>query len=124
MTASLKAGRYELLDEIGRGAMGVVYRAHDPVIGRTVAVKTLRVSEHSSGLSQEELLRRFHTEARAAGPLNHPPIVSVYDAGRGDAFLYIHMELVPGKSLQESIGDRRSFPLARVLRLMQQSCSA
>src|SRR4051794_6361540 len=124
MTATLKAGRYELLDEIGRGAMGVVYRAHDPVIGRTVAVKTLRVAEHSSGISPEELLRRFHTEARAAGLLNHPNIVSVYDAGREDDFLYITMELVPGKSLQESIGDRRGFPLARVLRLLQQACSA
>ncbi len=124
MTATLKAGRYELLDEIGRGAMGVVYRAVDPVIGRTVAVKVLRLGEHTSGLSQQELLRRFHTEARAAGLLNHPHIVSVYDAGQEEDFLYITMELVPGKSLQETIGDRRAFPLARVLRLMQQACSA
>src|SRR4051812_26285953 len=124
MAANTKAGRYQLQEEIGRGAMGVVYRAHDPVIGRTVAVKTLRVTEHSSGLSQEELLRRFHTEARAAGLLNHPNIVSVYDAGKEDDFLYITMELVQGKSLQESIGDRRAFPLARMLRLMQQACSA
>ena len=124
MTATTKAGRYELLEELGRGAMGVVYRAHDPVIGRTVAVKTLRVTEHASGLSQEELLRRFHTEARAAGLLSHPNIVSVYDAGKEDDFFYITMELVEGKSLQDLIGERHAFPLARMLRLMQQACSA
>jgi serine/threonine protein kinase len=119
-----KAGRYELLEELGRGAMGVVYRAHDPVINRTVAVKTLRVSEHASGLPPEELLRRFHTEARAAGLLSHPNIVAVYDAGKEDDFFYITMELVQGKSLQSMLGDRRAFPLARVLRLMQQACTA
>jgi serine/threonine-protein kinase len=124
MTTTAKAGRYQLLAEVGRGAMGVVYRAHDPVIGRTVAVKTLHVVEHGSGLSQEELLRRFHTEARAAGLLSHPNIVAVYDAGKEDDFFYITMELVEGKSLQDLLGDRRAFPLARVLRLMQQACSA
>jgi eukaryotic-like serine/threonine-protein kinase len=124
MTVIAKAGRYELLEEVGRGAMGVVYRAHDPVINRTVAVKTLRVSEHASGLSADELLRRFHTEARAAGLLSHPNIVAVYDAGKEDDFFYITMELVPGKSLQGLLGERHSFPLARVLRLMQQACAA
>jgi hypothetical protein len=124
MTATTKAGRYQLLEEIGRGAMGVVYRATDPLIGRTVAVKTLNVSEHSSGLPAEELLRRFQTEARAAGLLSHPNIVAVYDAGKEDDFFYITMELVQGKSLQALIGERRAFPLARVLRLMQQACSA
>ena len=124
MTTTAKAGRYELLEELGRGAMGVVYRAHDPVIGRTVAVKTMRVAGHDSGLSQEELLRRFHIEARAAGLLSHPNIVAVYDAGNEDDLFYITMELVEGKSLQEVIGARHAFPLARVLRLMQQACSA
>ncbi|HEX9761310.1 MAG TPA: serine/threonine-protein kinase, partial [Candidatus Acidoferrales bacterium] len=124
MTTAAKAGRYELLEELGRGAMGVVYRAHDPVIGRTVAVKTMRVAGHDSGLSQEELLRRFHTEARAAGLLSHPNIVAVYDAGNEDELLYITMELVEGKSLQQVIGARHAFPLARVLRLMKQACSA
>jgi serine/threonine protein kinase len=124
MIASSKAGRYELLEEVGRGAMGVVYRAHDPVINRTVAVKTLRVSEHASGLPAEELLRRFHTEARAAGLLSHPNIVAVYDAGKEDDFFYITMELVQGKSLQSLLGERHAFPLARVLRIMQQACAA
>jgi eukaryotic-like serine/threonine-protein kinase len=124
MTVLAKAGRYELIEEIGRGAMGVVYRAHDPVIDRTVAVKTLRVSEHTSGLPADELLRRFHTEARAAGLLSHPNIVAVYDAGKEDDFFYITMELVQGKSLQALRGERNAFPLARILRLMQQACAA
>jgi serine/threonine-protein kinase len=124
MAPIARAGRYELLVELGRGAMGVVYRAHDPVIGRTVAVKTLRVVDHGSGLSPDELLRRFHTEARAAGLLSHPNIVAVYDAGKEESLFYITMELVEGKSLQELLGERHPFPLARVLRVMQQACSA
>jgi eukaryotic-like serine/threonine-protein kinase len=119
-----KAGRYELLDELGRGAMGVVYRAKDPVIGRDVAVKTIRLVEAGTGLTREELSSRFQTEARAAGLLTHPNIVVIYDAGEEDGQYYITMELVEGNSLQALIDQGQSFPLPRVLRLMDQSCSA
>ena len=124
MTTSAKAGRYELLEELGRGAMGVVYRANDPVIGRTVAVKTMRLAQPGSGMSHDELVSRFQTEARAAGRPTHPNIVVVYDAGEEDGLLYITMELVEGPSLQAQIESRQAFPLPRVLRLMQQACSA
>src|SRR5215475_7667316 len=120
----LKAGRYEITGEIGRGAMGVVYRANDPFIGRTVAVKTLRLSEEGTGLSRPELLNRFQTEARAAGLLTHPNIVVVFDAGEEDGLYYITMELVEGKSLQALLDSGQAFPLARVLRIMEQTCSA
>jgi eukaryotic-like serine/threonine-protein kinase len=124
MTTMTKAGRYEILGELGRGAMGVVYRAVDPVIGRNVAVKTIRLSEQGTGLSRQELLSRFQTEARAAGLLTHPNIVVVYDAGEEDGLYYITMELVEGKSLQAQIDGGDSFPTARVIRILEQTCSA
>jgi serine/threonine protein kinase len=125
MSATLtKAGRYEITGEIGRGAMGVVYRANDPFIGRTVAVKTLQISEQGTGLSKEELLNRFQTEARAAGLLTHPNIVVVYDAGEEEGLFFITMELVEGKSLQALLDAGQLFPLPRVFRIMEQACSA
>jgi serine/threonine protein kinase len=124
MTTLTKAGRYEIQAELGRGAMGVVYRAADPVIGRTVAVKTLRLSQEGTGLTHPEMLARFQTEARAAGVLTHPNIVVVYDAGEEDGLYYITMELVEGKSLQALLDAGQTFPLPRVLRIMEQACSA
>ena len=124
MATMVKAGRYEILGELGRGAMGVVYRATDPVIGRTVAVKTIHLSEEGTGLSRPELLSRFQTEARAAGLLTHPNIVVVYDAGEENGLYYITMELIEGKSLQALLDSGHSFPVPRVLRIMEQTCSA
>src|SRR5258706_11829072 len=124
METTVKAGRYEILGEPGRGAMGVVYRAPDPVIGRTVAVKTTRLSEEGTGLSRPELLSRLQTEARAAGLLAHPNIVVVYDAGEENGLYYITMELIEGKSLQALLDSGHSFPVPRVLRIMEQTCSA
>jgi serine/threonine protein kinase len=124
MTTLTKAGRYEIIGELGRGAMGIVYKAMDPVIGRTVAVKTIRLSEEGTGLSRPELLTRFQTEARAAGLLTHPNIVVVFDAGEEDGLYYITMELVEGKSLQALLDGGHAFPLPRTLRIMEQTCNA
>jgi serine/threonine protein kinase len=124
MTAIMKAGRYEILGELGRGAMGVVYKATDPVIGRAVAVKTIKLSEEGTGLSRPELLSRFQTEARAAGLLTHPNIVVVFDAGEEEGLYYITMELVEGRSVQALLDAGHAFPLPRVLRIMEQTCSA
>jgi eukaryotic-like serine/threonine-protein kinase len=123
-TTLVKAGRYDLREELGRGAMGVVYHGFDPVIGRGVAVKTLRLSEAGTGLSRHELVGRFQTEARAAGLLTHPNIVVIFDAGEEDGLFYITMEYVEGRSLQTLIDAKQPFPLPRVLRLMEQVCSA
>jgi len=119
-----KAGRYEISGELGRGAMGVVYHATDPVIGRAVAVKTLLLSEEGTGLTRAELLAKFQTEARAAGLLTHPNIVVIFDAGEEDGLFFITMELVEGKSLQNLLDAGQMFPLPRVLRIMEQTCSA
>ena len=124
METVAKAGRYEIVGELGRGAMGIVYKAVDPVIGRTVAVKTIHLSEEGTGLKRAELLARFQTEARAAGLLTHPNIVVVYDAGEEDGLYYITMELVEGKSLQALLDGGHSFPLPRTLRILDQTCSA
>ena len=104
--------------------MGVVYRGYDPVIGRGVAVKTLRLTEAGTGLSREELVGRFQTEARAAGLLTHPNIVVVFDAGEEGGLFYITMEFVEGRSLQSHIDAKQPFPVSRVLKLMEQVCSA
>ena len=124
MNTLIKAGRYDLREELGRGAMGVVFHGFDPVIGRDVAVKTLRLSEAGTGLSREELVGRFQTEARAAGLLAHPNIVVIFDAGEEDGLFYITMEFVEGRSLQSVIDARQPFPVPRVMKLMEQVCSA
>jgi len=124
MVTATKAGRYEILSELGRGGMGVVYRAKDPSIGRTVAVKTIRLSEEGTGMSHAQLVERFQTEARAAGLLTHPNIVVIYDVGESEGVYYITMELVNGKSLQSMLDSGEKFPLPRLLRIMEQVCSA
>ncbi len=124
MDTATKAGRYEILGELGRGGMGVVYRAKDPSIGRTVAVKTIQLSEEGTGMSHAQLVERFQTEARAAGLLTHPNIVVIYDVGESDGVYYITMELVNGKSLQSMLDAGEKFSLPRLLRIMEQVCSA
>src|SRR5512135_3527497 len=92
-------GRYKIEAELGKGAMGVVYKATDPNIGRTIALKTLRLDVH--GAEPQDLLRRFKNEARAAGALSHPGIVTIYDAGEHEGLFYIAMELIEGQTLSD-----------------------
>jgi serine/threonine protein kinase len=124
VTTLTKAGRYDLREELGRGAMGVVFHGFDPVIGRDVAVKTMHLSEAGTGMTREELVGRFQIEARAAGQLTHPNIVVIFDAGEEQGLFYITMEFVEGKSLQSLIDSQQPFPLPRVMKLMEQVCSA
>src|SRR5271169_6168555 len=104
--------------------MGVVFHGFDPMIGRDVAVKTLRLSEAGTGLSREELIGRFQTEARAAGILTHPNIVVVFDAGEEGGLFYITMELVEGRSLQALLEGHLAFPMPRAIRILEPACSA
>lgn len=116
-----KIGRYEIVSELGRGAMGLVYRAVDPNIGRTVALKTMRVDVH--GMEHEEMLRRFKNEARAAGLMNHPNIVTIYDAGEVDGLFYIAMEYLEGETVQSLMMQKRVLPAEQIVDIGVQVCA-
>jgi serine/threonine protein kinase len=103
----MKIGRYAVEREIGRGAMGVVYLAHDPVLDRRVAVKTVRLPEGLDEREREEYLQRFYREAQAAGKLSHPGVVTIYDAGLDPAqgCHFIAMEYIAGVTLKQFFAD-------------------
>jgi len=92
-------GRYQIERELGKGAMGVVYLGKDPKIGRTVAIKTMALSQEFEGDELKEVKERFFREAETAGRLNHPAIVTIYDAGEEHDLAYIAMEFLKGKDL-------------------------
>src|SRR5919204_5246299 len=108
-------GRYEILDKLGEGAMGVVYRARDQSLGRVVAIKML--STELSG--EDELHQRFQREAEAVGRLSHPNIVTVYDVGDAEGQLYMAMELLEGDDLRSLIERRLYIPLPDRVRILQ-----
>jgi serine/threonine protein kinase len=118
-----RIGRYEILGELGHGAMGVVYKARDPHLDRIVAIKALRVDPGLSRDQQAELERRFSQEAMAAGRLSHPNIVAVHDVVEVDGIPYIVMECVEGRTLADLItsGELR---VSATLGLALQVCSA
>ncbi len=115
-----KLGKYELIQELGRGAMGIVYRARDPIINRLVALKTI-----TKGVAEDpNMLQRFYREAQSAGGLQHPNIVTIYDMGEEAGTPYIAMELVEGESLEQLIGSRPDLPLSLKLTYAIQACRA
>ena len=114
-------GRYQIEKELGKGAMGLVYKATDPNIGRAVALKTMRLDVH--GIEQEEMLRRFKNEARSAGVLNHPNIVTIYDAGEDQGLFYIAMEYIEGHTLAEVLQQHRVLPVDQVISITRNICA-
>jgi len=110
-------GKYRIDSVLGKGAMGVVYKAFDPAIERVVALKMIR-KEMFSESEQQELIGRFKNEAQAAGRLNHPNIVTVYDYGEDAESAYIAMEFVEGTGLDALLAPGRPMPVARVLAWM------
>ncbi len=111
-------GRYEIISELGQGAMGVVYKATDPLIDRLVAIKTINL-----GLAldeKEEYEGRFYQEAKAAGRLSHPNIVTIFDLGKSDEVAYIAMEFLQGKELRDILDDGEKMPVERVLDVATQ----
>lgn len=107
-----KIGKYKILGILGKGGMGIVYKAIDPDIEREVAIKTIRFDNFQEGTQKDDLMARFIREARAAGKLSHPNIVTVYDVCREQDLTYIVMQFVEGQSLQALIdsGKRLSPP--------------
>jgi len=105
----MKLGRYEIVRELGKGAMGIVYLAKDPLIGRLVALKTIRPSAHADDEDTREFQQRFTREAQAAGILNHPSIVTVHDIGQDEpsGMSFIAMEYVEGQNLKEVLAQGR-----------------
>jgi predicted Ser/Thr protein kinase len=116
--ATNRLGRYEILGELGRGAMGVVYRARDPIIDRVVALKTINLALTGAALASFEA--RFFQEARSAGRLNHPNIVTIYDAGKADGVAYIAMEFLEGTSLREILDEQPPLSIPRILETVGQ----
>jgi serine/threonine-protein kinase len=114
--------RYELLDELGSGNMGVVYRARDPIMDRTVAVKVIRLGFSLDEEKRALFLERFQREARIAGKLGHPHIIAVHDFGTGDE-PYIVMEYFPGESLS-SLAERGPLPADEVELIARQLADA
>ena len=115
-----RIGKYEVIDLLGRGGMGLVYRAFDRQLNREVAIKTL--TEGFSG--DEEMLKRFYQEAAKTGALKHQNIVTVYDLGEQDGFPYIVMEYLSGDPLDRLIQSGKSQPLAFKLKIVEQVCYA
>ena len=114
-------GRYEIERELGKGAMGAVYLGRDPKISRTVAIKTMALSQEFEDDELEEVKERFFREAETAGRLTHPNIVTIYDAGDEHDLAYIAMEFLKGDDLSKYVKKDSLLPLKQVLSLIQRS---
>src|ERR1700689_3415271 len=113
-----KVGRYEITGTLGQGAMGVVYRARDPLLDRDVAIKTINMA-----LEQEEIAEygaRFEQEAKAAGGLNHPNVITIYDVGSSGNIAYMAMEFLDARELRHLLSECRPLPVAQALDIAAQ----
>ena len=113
-----KIGKYDVLDIIGRGGMGVIYKAIDPAIGRLVAIKMI-----TGAYSEDpDLLKRFYREAQSTGTLQHPNIVTVYELGDLEGTPYLVMEFLDGEGLDKVISGKRPMPLVEKLAMAVEIC--
>lgn len=117
-------GRYEVEKELGKGAMGAVYLGKDPKISRVVAIKTMALSQEFEDDELKDVKERFFREAETAGRLNHPNIVTIYDAGDEHDLAYIAMEFLKGSDLARYIKKDNLLPVTKVLSLIQQAADA
>lgn len=116
-------GRYEVVGELGRGAMGIVYKGEDPKIRRTVAIKTVRLSDFDEDIV-DEMKERFFREAESAGLLTHPNIVTIYDCGEEHDLAYIAMEFLNGEDLSEHTRIETLLPIRETLSILAKASEA
>lgn len=117
-------GRYRIAGELGRGAMGVVYRAEDPAIGRTVAIKSIRLADVADVRERERLRERLMREAQSAGILSHPGIVTIYDIAEENGLCYIFMEFVNGLTLDRLIATGGLPEPNALIEILRQTAAA
>jgi serine/threonine-protein kinase len=122
--APARLGRYEILGEIGKGAMGVVFRARDPMINREVALKTIPLAAEFEGDELEQARTKFFREAETAGRLSHPHIVTIFDAGESEGTAYIAMELLRGVPLVDCTDPVRLLPPAIAIEVVARLAGA
>ena len=119
-----RLGRYEIVRELGKGAMGVVYEGKDPNIGRRVAIKTARRDVMQATGMGDEMMKRFLREAQAAGALNHPNIITIYDAAEENDIAYIAMEYLEGGDLADLIEGKRRLGVDEIIEIGAAVCDA
>ena len=119
-----RLGRYHILHELGKGAMGVVYRARDPMINREVALKAIPLAAEFEGEELEQARTKFFREAEMAGRLSHPHIVTIFDAGEHDGTAYIAMELLRGVHLVDYTDPARLLPPAIAIEVVARLAGA
>ena len=117
-------GRYEILEELGQGAMGVVYKGKDPKINRLVAIKTIRFSDDFEEQQAKEVKEHFFKEAELAGRLSHPSIISIHDVGEDYDLTYMAMELLEGEDLEHFCEKTSLLPLRKVLDIIAETADA
>jgi len=119
-----QVGRYLILGELGRGAMGVVYKAQDPAIGRIIAIKSIRLNDLTEESERERLRERLFREAQSAGILSHPGIVTIYDIFEENGLAYIFMEFVNGPPFDKMLGAEQTADKDTLLSILRQIASA
>ncbi|MBV9397183.1 MAG: serine/threonine protein kinase, partial [Bryobacterales bacterium] len=119
-----QVGRYQILGELGRGAMGIVYKALDPAIGRTIAIKSIRLNDLTDDTERQRLRDRLFREAQSAGMLSHPNIVTIYDIAEEGDMAYIFMEFVNGPPLDRMMASAQPPDKDFLLRIFRQTAAA
>ena len=122
--AGLLGERYRTVTRLGAGAFGEVYRAHDSVLGRDVAVKRIKLDAFVEPAMLEDIKQRFHREAQATARLRHPNIVTTHDIVQTPATSFIVMELIEGKTLQALLSERGRLPLGEAIGLLSRVAAA